>query len=84
MTIAEYFCQPSSPMANSPTGLAMRFLLRERPDIPFEVARRMVNEIGASAAQSPQQCAKLILKKLATADMSDSSKRSASDCQPSA
>jgi hypothetical protein len=57
-TLNEYFERRDTPMAQSPTGLAMVALLEMCPTIAFEEARDAVNAIGASAAQSPKECAK--------------------------
>jgi hypothetical protein len=57
-TLDQYFKRCDTPMAHSPTGLAMVVLLEICPTIAFEEARDAVNAIGASAAQSPKECAK--------------------------
>ncbi len=56
-TIEQYFERPDTPMPKSPTGLAMVELVKLCPTITFEDARAAVNDIGASLAKSPKECA---------------------------
>ena len=56
-TLAEYFSRRDTPSAGSPTGLAMVELLKLCPDISYEEARHLINEIGAGAAHGPKGCA---------------------------
>ena len=67
MTLEQYFQREDTPAAGSPTGLAMAALLKLRPELEFENARRLVNEVGASI-YSTNGCAKLAAK-LADAEM---------------
>lgn len=67
MTLEQYFQREDTPAAGSPTGLAMAALLKLRPELEFEDARRRVNEIGASL-NSPTEVAKRAAK-LSTAEM---------------
>lgn len=57
MTIEQYFQREDTPAAGSPTGLAMMALLKLRPELEFEDARRLVNEVGASIYPTTR-CAK--------------------------
>ena len=61
MTLEQYFQREDTPAAGSPTGLAMIALLKLRPELEFEDARRQVNEVGASI-YSTNSCAKLAAK----------------------
>jgi hypothetical protein len=67
MTIEQYFQREDTPGAGSPTGLAVVALLKLRPELEFEDARRLVNEIGASL-NAPAEVAKRA-EKLLTAEM---------------
>ena len=67
VTIAEYLSQRNTPMPNSPTGRAMVELLAVAPNLTFEKARELVNQVGASMYSSPRECAKAAAKLLQNA-----------------
>lgn len=56
-TLDEYFARRDTPSKGSPTGLAMVELLKLCPDMSYEEARAMINEIGAGASHGPKGCA---------------------------
>jgi hypothetical protein len=57
-TIEQYFQRQDTPVEDSPTGRAMRELLKLKPNLPYEEARELVNDIGPSL-YSPKGCAVL-------------------------
>jgi hypothetical protein len=65
-TINQYFERRDTPASQSPTALAMRELLKLRPELSFEDARTLVNEIGPSV-YGPARCAKLASRTIAKA-----------------
>jgi hypothetical protein len=65
-TIEQYFKRPDTPATQSPTAIAMRELLKLRPELSFEDARATVNRIGPSI-YGPTECAKLASRAISKA-----------------
>ena len=60
-SLEAYFQRSDTPMAKSPTGIAMTALLAMAATIEFEEARAAVNHVGASL-YTQVECARTALK----------------------